>query len=98
MTRRTQQQWLTLFEEQKVSDLNYTEFANSKNISPKYFSLRRSQLKPTPCQVSHTENNFVVAKIKPVISFIHVEHKQSSIKLPTTIPAIWFAQFIQALG
>jgi len=53
MTRRTQEQWLSLFEEQKHSGLTQTEFCEGLDISPKYFSLRKSQLKTTGNEVVH---------------------------------------------
>lgn len=99
MSRRTQEQWLALFDQQKTSGLNYTDFAKSKGISPKYFSLRRSQLKPTTRQVNNKSGNFVEAKVKPNnVSYILVEHKQSRIKLPSNISVNWLVQFVHQLG
>ena len=98
MARRTRADWLTLFEEQKSSGLNYTDFAISKDISPKYFSLRRSQLKTVAQQISGNKNNFITTKILPAKGFICIKHKQTSIKLPTNISVNWLAQFVQQLG
>ena len=98
MARRTRADWLKLFEEQKSSGLNYTNFAISKDISPKYFSFKRSQLKSTTQQVSNKKDNFVATKILLPIGFICIEHKQTSIKLPASISVNWLVQFVQQLG
>lgn len=45
MARRTQDQWRQLIEEQQASGLNATTFCRDRNINPKYFSLRKQQLK-----------------------------------------------------
>ena len=46
MTRRTQEQWHELIEEQQTSGLNATTFCRDRQINPKYFSLRKQQLTP----------------------------------------------------
>lgn len=98
MTRRTQEQWLALFDEQKSSGLNNTEFCHTKNISPKYFSLRRSQLKPKTKKVEHPSSAFVAARVQASVSFIEVEYRHTHLKLPTSLSATWLAQFVLELG
>ena len=98
MPRRTQQQWLALFDQQKTSGLNYTDFANSKGISPKYFSLRRSQLKSNAISTDKPKGRFIATSIKPVAATITLKHKDIKITLPITVSAAWLAQFVLQLG
>jgi len=98
MTRRTQEQWLVLFDEQKSSGLNNTAFCKTKNISPKYFSLRRNQLIPKVKKAAHPSSGFVVAHIRPSSCFIEVEHRHTRLKLPVNLSATWLAQFILELS
>jgi len=98
MTRRTQEQWLVLFDEQKSSGLNNTEFCKTKNISPKYFSLRRSQLIPKMKKAAHPSSGFVPAYVLPSPCFIEVEHHHTRLKFPAHLSATWLAQFVLELG
>ena len=45
MIRRNPAEWRQLIEEHAHSKLTATEFCKIKGIDPKYFSLRKSQLK-----------------------------------------------------
>jgi len=98
MTGRTQEQWLALFDEQQSSGLNNTEFCKTKNISPKYFSLRRSQLKHNTKKAAHLSSAFVAARVRPSSCFIEVEHRHTHLKLPVNLSATWLAQFVLKLG
>lgn len=98
MTRRTQAQWLALFDEQKSSGLNNTDFCHTKNISPKYFSLRRSQLRSTVKKGVSISSAFVPARVQLGVSFIEVEHHHTRLKLPTSLSSTWVAQFVLELG
>jgi hypothetical protein len=42
--RKTQSQWLALFEEQKQSGLSIAQFCKKKQLSEAYFYLKRKQL------------------------------------------------------
>jgi hypothetical protein len=44
MTRRTQDQWRELIDEQAASDLSAAEFCRQRSVNPKYFSTRKRQL------------------------------------------------------
>ena len=97
MARRTKEQWHTLFEEQQQSGLNYTQFCKTKKISPKYFSLRKCQLKRSTVSTAK-KSSFIAVKVQPSDQFIVVEHKQTRIKLPEAISINWLAQFVHQLG
>jgi len=98
MTQRTQQQWLALIEEQKLSGLTQTKFCEEKGINPKYFSLRRSQLKTGRRLVATKPPAFVAAQIKPRLDSIEVVHQRTHLKLPISVSADWLAQFVLKLG
>ncbi len=98
MTKRTQEQWLALFDEQQSSGLNNTEFCKTKNINPKYFSHRRSQLKPKAKKASHLSSAFVTARVQASVSFIEVEYRHTRLKLPASLSPTWLAQFVLELG
>lgn len=46
MIRRTQDQWLTLFQAHEQSDLPASAFCKEHALNPNYFSLRKKQLLP----------------------------------------------------
>jgi len=98
MTQRTQEQWLALIKEQKLSGLTQTKFCEDKGISPKYFSLRRSQLKTGQSMVRSKPPAFVAAKIQPRFDGIEVVHQRTHLKLPANLSADWLAQFVLKLG
>ncbi len=98
MTRRTQEQWQALVEAQKHSGLTQTEFCEDRDISPKYFSLRKSQLKTTGKMVTIKVPTFVAAQIQSKMGCIEVVHQRTHLKLPTNVSADWLAQFVQQLG
>lgn len=98
MTIRTQEQWQTLFKEQKHSGLTQTKFCERHDISPKYFSLRKSQLKTKGNRVTTKPSAFVAAQIQPRLDCIEVVHQRTHFKLPANLSADWLAQFVLALG
>jgi hypothetical protein len=97
MTRRTQEQWHTLFEEYKLSGLTQTQFCDRHNINPKYFSLRRCQLKTKQSIVAKTPA-FIATQIQPRLSCIEVVHQRTHLKLPANLSVDWLAQFVLKLG
>ena len=54
MMRRTPEQWHELFTAQKASGLNQAQFCKEHKLCPKYFSLRRRQLRSHSGQVKAT--------------------------------------------
>lgn len=98
MTRRTQEQWNALFEEQKESGLTQTEFCKDKDISSKYFSLRKSQLKLSQSMVTSKPPAFVTAQVQPRLDSIDVVHQRTHLKFPVNLSADWLAQFVLKLG
>jgi len=98
MTRRTQEQWQALVEAQKHSSLTQTKFCEHHDISPKYFSLRKSQLKTKGNMVTGKPPAFVTAQIQPRLDCIEVVHQRTHLKLPTNLSADWLAQFVLKLG
>jgi len=98
MTRRTQEQWRALFKEQKHSSLTQTKFCERHDISPKYFSLRKSQLKTKGNMDAAKPSAFVSAQIQPRLDCIEVVHQRTHLKLPANLSADWLAQFVLALG
>jgi len=98
MTRRTQEQWQALVEAQKHSGLTQTKFCEQHDINPKYFSLRRSQLKEVQSLITTKPPAFVAAQIQPRLDCIEVVHQRTHLKLPATLSADWLAQFVLKLG
>lgn len=98
MTRRTQEEWQVLVEAQKHSGLTQTKFCEQHDINPKYFSLRKSQLKTTGNIVTTKPSAFVAARIQPRMDCIEVVHQRTHLKLPASLSADWLAQFVQQLG
>jgi len=98
MTIRTQEQWHALVEAQKHSGLTQAKFCEQHDINPKYFSLRKSQLKTTGNIVTTKPSAFVAAQIQPRLDCIEVVYQRTHLKIPMNLSADWLAQFVQQLG
>ncbi len=48
MIKRSTEDWLSLFKQQESSGLSQAQFCKEHTMCPKYFSLRKKQLKETP--------------------------------------------------
>ncbi len=91
MTRRTQAEWLELFEAHAQSGLTATAFCKERQICPNYFSTRKKQLlKP--------ESPFVQAVVQsPSGGAITLRYGKTTLSLSGDVSPAWVAQLIQAL-
>jgi len=101
MTKRTAEQWQTLFQAQQRSGLSAAAFCKANSLCPKYFSLRRRQL------------NVATVKSKPVSGFVKVQSPSlipsntdaivlqgqfGRVSLPVHISSQWLAALLRDLG
>jgi len=93
MIRRTPTEWQRLIEEQAQSQLTATEFCKTKGIDPKYFSLRKSQLKNQAAESPFIEVQAPAA----TISELSLTWADAEINLPADTSPIWLAQFMREL-
>lgn len=93
MIRRNPAEWRQLIEEHAHSKLNATEFCKIKGIDPKYFSLRKSQLKNNTASSAFIE---VQAPITTV-SELTLSWADTEIHFPADTSPIWLAQFMREL-
>jgi len=99
MKSRTHQQWRELFEQQTTSELSVAEFCKEHDIAQSYFYKRKSDL-----LVKDDSPTTKFIKIKPqpkhftAVSSIKIQYQQTRLSLPSTISAIWLADFVKALA
>ncbi len=93
MTRRTRSEWLQLIEEHKNSSLSATDFCKSKGIDPKYFSLKKANLKSTD------EYSPFIEALSPISTGpeLSLSWAGADINLPADTSPIWLAQFMREL-
>lgn len=90
MSRRTQSEWLALIEAHGQSGLTATAFCKEHQINPKYFSLRKQQLK--------RDSPFVQAVVQSDVgSEIKLHHGKTTLSFNRDVPPAWVAKLIQAL-
>lgn len=95
MTRRTQEQWRQLIEEQQASGLNATNFCRDRQINPKYFSFRKQQLKRA------VPPDFIRATLEPTHprALTHPSLHYKGIELTLeNCSAEWVAQLLRQLA
>ena len=91
MPRRTQSEWLALFESHTQSGLTATDFCKQHQINHKYFSLRKKQLLEEP-------SPFVQAVVQTRVgSEITLKHGKTTLSFSGDISPAWIAQLIRAL-
>ncbi len=91
MTRRTQAEWLSLFEVHQQSGLTAEAFCKARNINPKYFSTRKNKLLK---QNSPFVQAFI-ADCSP--SPISLCWRNTTVQFGSDISPDWVAKLIQAL-
>jgi len=91
MSRRTQTEWIQLFELHKQSGLTATAFCKEHQINPKYFSLRKQQL-------TNEASPFVQAITQTCLGGeIKLHHGKTTLIFSRDVSPTWVAQLIQAL-
>ena len=99
--KRTQEEWLTLFAEQRASQLSVTQFCEQHHIPVTTFYNRRAQLE------KHTDSAFCKATVikteltQPPIAVaegVEFETSVGKLVLPATISPDFLAQFIKGLS
>ena len=92
MKRRTPSDWKRLIEDQAASGLSAVAFCHEHNLNPKYFSLRKSQLKS---ESSH----FVKASIaSQPVGEITLKCLGVTMALPANTSPQWIAQLLRELS
>ena len=100
MKSRTHQQWRELFKQQATGDLSVAAFCKEHDIGQSYFYKRKSDLAVKNDAPSTSNFIKVIPQQKNItpISSIKIQYQQSRLHFPTTISAIWLADFIKALA
>ncbi len=98
MKHRTHQQWQELFKQQVISGLSVATFCKEHGIGQSYFYKRKSDL----IDNETTTKKFI--KVKPPQTsststpLIKIQHQHTQLHFPSTISAIWLADFVKALA
>ncbi|WP_444889309.1 IS66 family insertion sequence element accessory protein TnpA [Microbulbifer sp. DLAB2-AA] len=102
MPKRTQSEWLTLFAEHRSSGLSAAAFCREKQLCPKYFSLRRRQLKASNPTTTSDPQPFIQAI--PAIAnkatgdkAIVLHGRWAELTFPSSLSPQWLATFLKAL-
>ncbi len=97
MIRRTYEQWLALFDQQKTSGLTQTEFAKQQGIDPSYFSLRKQQL----LAWQQDDNDGFVELTPQGMLFCQpmvLKKRDVELHLPAGTDAVWVATLLKAMS
>lgn len=102
MIRRTSEQWLALFNQQKTSGLTQTEFAKQHGIDPSYFSLRKRQLLDWQQDDKTDVNQRGFVELTPQgVLFCQpmvLKKRDVELHLPAGIDALWLATLLKAMS
>jgi len=92
MTRRTQAEWLSIFEAQQQSGLTADAFCKNHSINPKYFSTRKNQL--------HRQTSpFVQAVVEDHSpSLISLRWRETTVQFGSHVSPDWVAKLIHSLS
>jgi len=85
MNRRTKSDWQALFADHEQSGLTATAFCLEKNLNPKYFSLRRSQLQTKPEDKSNSAFIPVTTSLSNNASMIELQQGSALLKIPLSV-------------
>ena len=99
MNRRSNEQWLALFEKHEQSGLSQTAFCKEHSLNPKYFSLRRKQLQAANSQ--HDSKAFVrVEPSKHEVSSHQIKLRGNFGELffPGSVSPEWLAILLKQLA
>jgi len=97
MNRRTKSDWQALFTEHDQSSLTAVAFCKAKNLSPKYFSLRKKQLQTTEAD---KKVSAFIPVIKPEVALttmIELHQGDACLKIPMSVSPVWLVDLIQHL-
>ena len=101
MKRRSQQDWLMLFEQQAASGLSAATFCQEQSLCPHYFSKRKRELcfSSTPTPVSA----FVKLAQTPAMSTmdsdsLELRYQSVRLSMPLSVDTQWLARLLQALS
>ncbi len=97
MIRRTTEQWLALFDQQKNSGLTQTEFAKHHSIDPSYFSQRKRQL----LGWQQDDNGGFVELTPQGLLFCQpmvLKKRDVELHLPSGTDAVWLATLLKAMS
>jgi len=97
MIKRSPEQWQALFDAHKESDLSAAAFCREHKLCPKYFSLRRKQLRQSQPVSKSAEPAFVQAKVSVANIQIELSFKESRLRLPSGVSPVWLADLLKAL-
>lgn len=98
--KRSREQWLALFEEQKNSRQTINDFCQERSIPPSYFSTRKHQLLK---QKVKNNSHFAQAKLAPApkptlqTPTIRLRARNCELALPVSVEPRWLAQLIREL-
>lgn len=100
MVKRTNEQWLTLFQQHQESNLSANQFCKDKKLCAKYFSVRKKQLG----WQSATRDAFVKATKTVKVATPHkapecvLTYGQCHLTLPLSVNEHWLANLVKALN
>jgi len=99
MNRRTQQEWLALFEQHQASGLTIKAFCQQKKLNSNYFSKRRREL------LRREEDDSAPSFIKvrahipaPSSSAIILRVGTAELNLPLSASPRWVAELLKAMA
>jgi len=100
MTRRTQEDWQKLIEQQTISRLTIAEFCKHHELAQSYFYKRKNELKKS---TGSPKNTAFLKVSKPIVNSsqstsIKLAYQQAEINFPVDISPVWLAEFIKALA
>lgn len=100
MKRRTEQQWQSLLEQQRQSNVSIKVFCDQHNISQSSF-YKGKKAQKTSSQVE-IKSNFIKAKPQSPPrahnESIEMQHRDVVISVPSSIHPIWLADFVKAIA
>ncbi len=99
MKHRTHQQWQELFKQHATSGLSVAVFCKEHGIGQSYFYKRKSDLIDNETNIT---KKFIKVKPpqknNPTTPLIKIQHQQTQLHFPSSISAIWLADFVKALA
>jgi transposase-like protein len=98
MKRRSEAQWRALFDEHVTSGQTAAAFCRLHGVCPKYFSLRRRQLRQPGA--ASTQSAFVCASLVSPAADFAIEIQLNTglrLRLTTVVPPQWLAALLLQL-
>jgi len=94
MNRRTKSDWQALFTEHKKSGLTAVAFCKERNLNPKYFCLRRKQLRTEAENKASSAFVPVMMPISNNAAMIELHHGEILLKIPLFVSPAWLVDLI----